>query len=205
MLSLLLSSKMRVPLLTAIAVAGIVIYLISLHREIVTHNAKITELNESVQMLQHILHCCPSASTPILIPVGAPEPAPEPAPAPLARAKAEVDKNKDNNEDQYELTSVGSTELRNMLDIIGEYDEEGEGEGEANTKLEDQQLEDLGGKPNNDSGELDILTCADADLESIAYHRLKNLLKSNNINNKGTREVLLDRVREIRKTHTETC
>jgi hypothetical protein len=208
MLSFLLSSKMRVPLLTAIAVAGIVIYLISIHREVVTHNAKITELNESVQMLQQILHCCPPASSAPLsvpVPVSAPEPAAIPAPARVTEATVATPGAEEllHQEEQFELASVGSAELRNMLDIIGECDEEDV------VLQQDDQVGEAEAEAEADASasvaELNILTCADADLESITYHRLKNLLKSNNINNKGTREVLLERAREFRKSTNTTC
>jgi hypothetical protein len=243
-------------MLMAAVIVGMIIYLVSVHKDLVMHDSKIAELADNIQVLQQMLHCCPPplskvASSPAHtcppnVPVAvaaparalAPAPASASVPAPAAAAAApaafasvassavlplivEADEGGDGDE----IVSVGSMELRNMLDIIegGDEDEEEEDEEDERVSRSEASLEKSGfaalgavedvaqerlvSAAQSGMGQtqgLDLCTFNDADLEGLSYKQLKNILRTLHINAKGSRDTLLDRAREFKKTTCST-
>jgi hypothetical protein len=203
--------KLRLPLITAAITVCIVLYLVHVHRDLVAHQVRLKTLEDRLATLGNMIGCCPvptpqanSQTQTQQIHV---------APTANVAQMHDIPNSNDDHEEDDETSSIVSDEIRDMnymLDLIEEAQASAEAE-EAEVELKETPTEshvdtvvDVEIKKDAEPKELEFKTSyTDEDFKTLEYNSLKTIAKHMGLTAKGTRDVLIQRIKEAQNVVIE--
>jgi hypothetical protein len=202
--------KLRLPLITAAITVCIVLYLVHVHRDLVAHQLRLKTLEDKLATLGNMIGCCPVPAAPAqkatsstqtqnvvqqTIPI-------TPASSPTRQVDHVEEVEVEDDDDTSSLVSDEIRDMNFMLDLIEEAQAEAKSEvyetvvaAAAPTEVElEVELETTDVKKDK---EIEFKTAyTDEDFKTLEYNSLKTIAKHMGLTAKGTRDVLIQRIKE---------